>query len=81
MSKARRSAHFAASSACTSILASRKQVHFDLKPRDLSMVTEVGERIIPEGKYSLSIGGGQPTTGAPTMEGTFQMEGSVVLPD
>ena len=58
-----------------------EKVHFDLKPRDLSMVTEVGERIIPEGKYSLSIGGGQPTTGAPTMEGTFQMEGSVVLPD
>ncbi len=58
-----------------------EKVHFDLKPRDLSMVTEVGERVIPEGKYSLSIGGGQPNTGAPTVEGTFQMEGSVVLPD
>ena len=58
-----------------------EKVHFDLTPRDLSMVTEVGERIVPEGKYSLSIGGGQPNTGAPAVEGTFQMEGSVVLPD
>jgi beta-glucosidase len=58
-----------------------EKVHFDLKPRDLSMVTEEGERIVPEGKYSLSIGGGQPNTGAPAVEGTFQMEGSVVLPD
>jgi beta-glucosidase len=56
-----------------------EKVHFDLKPRDLSMVTEVGERIIPEGKYSLSIGGGQPNNGAPTVEGTFEVQGSFVL--
>ena len=31
-----------------------QKVHFDLKPRDLSMVTEAGEPIIPEGKYSQS---------------------------
>jgi len=56
-----------------------ERVHFDLKPRDLSMVTERGERIIPAGKYALSIGGGQPNTGAPTAEGTFEMDGSVEL--
>ena len=56
-------------------------VHFDLKPRDLSMVTEAGELVIPEGKYSVSIGGGQPKTGAATVEGTFEMDGSVVLPE
>ena len=56
-----------------------KVVHFDLKPRDLGMVTEAGQPIIPEGKYSVSIGGGQPDTGAPTVEGTFEMEGSVAL--
>ena len=58
-----------------------KKIHFDLQPRDLSMVTAVGEIVIPEGKYSVSIGGGQPNTGAPTVEGTFQMEGSVILPE
>ncbi len=58
-----------------------ERVHFDLKPRDLSMVTEAGEPIIPEGKYSVSIGGGQPNTGAPTVEGTFEVKGSFVLPE
>jgi beta-glucosidase len=36
-----------------------QNVRFELKDRDLSMVTEAGEPIISEGKYSLSIGGGQ----------------------
>ena len=27
-------------------------VHFDLKPRDLSMVTEAGDPIIAEGQYT-----------------------------
>jgi len=56
-------------------------LHFDLKPRDLSMVTSVGEIVIPEGKYSVSIGSGQPDTGAPMVEGTFEMQGSFVLPE
>ncbi len=56
-------------------------VHFDLNPRDLSMVTSEGEIEIPEGKYSISIGGGQPNTGAPTTEGTFDMQGSFILPE
>ena len=58
-----------------------EKVHFDLRPRDLSMVTESGEPIIPEGKFTVSIGGGQPNTGAPTVEGTFEMKGSFVLPE
>ena len=58
-----------------------ERVHFDLKPRDLSMVTEAGEPIIPEGKYAISIGGGQPNTGAAAVAGTFQVEGSFVLPE
>jgi beta-glucosidase len=58
-----------------------QKVRFELKPRDLSMVTEAGEPIIAEGKYSLSIGGGQPDTGAPVTAGTFAVKGSVVLPE
>ena len=58
-----------------------ERVRFDLKPRDLGMVTEAGVPIIAEGKYEVSIGGGQPNTGAPTVEGMFKVEGSVVLPE
>jgi beta-glucosidase-like glycosyl hydrolase len=56
-------------------------LHFDLKPRDLAMVTEAGEPIIAQGQYKISIGGGQPGTGAPTADGTFQVKGTVDLPE
>jgi beta-glucosidase len=56
-----------------------KSVRFELKDRDLSMVTETGEPIIAEGKYSLSIGGGQPNTSAPTVPGTFLVKGTRTL--
>jgi beta-glucosidase len=58
-----------------------QKVHFELKDRDLSMVSEAGEPIIAEGKYSISIGGGQPNTGAPAAAGTFQVVGSKMLPE
>jgi beta-glucosidase len=58
-----------------------QNVRFELKDRDLSMFTEAGEPIIAEGKYSLSIGGGQPATGAPTVLGTFQVKGTKILPE
>ena len=57
------------------------RLQFDLTPRDISMVTEAGEPIVAEGKYSVSVGGGQPNTGAPTVEGTFEVKGSIVLPE
>ena len=56
-------------------------VHFELKPRDLGMVTEAGEPIVAEGQYKISIGGGQPGTGAPAADGTFQVKGTVDLPE
>jgi beta-glucosidase len=58
-----------------------QKVRFELKPRDLSMVSEAGKPIIPEGKYSMSVGGGQPNTHVPTIAGTFEVKGSVVLPE
>jgi beta-glucosidase len=57
-----------------------QKVHFELKDRDLSLVSDAGEPIIAEGKYSISIGGGQPNTGAPAA-GTFQVTGSKMLPE
>jgi beta-glucosidase len=56
-------------------------VQFELNPRDLSMVTDDGKIIVPEGKYSVSVGGGQPDTGAPAIAGAFQMKGTVSLPE
>jgi beta-glucosidase len=40
-------------------------VPFDLKPHDLGMVTTEGKPIMAGGDYAISIGGGQPGTGAP----------------
>jgi len=58
-----------------------QKVHFELKNRDLGMVTEDGHPIIAGGEYTISIGGGQPDTGAPTVAGHFRIEGQVALPD
>jgi beta-glucosidase len=41
--------------------------------------SEAGEPIIAEGAYTVSIGGGQPNTGAPTVTGTFQVTGTETL--
>ncbi len=57
------------------------KVRFDLKDRDLSMVTEVGEPIISEGTYSVSIGAGQPNTDVPGVAGTFKVKGTKILPE
>jgi beta-glucosidase len=51
-------------------------VQFELRDRDLSMVTEAGTPIVAKGKYSVSVGGGQPNTEAPWVSGTFQVTGS-----
>jgi beta-glucosidase len=54
---------------------------FELKPRDMSMVTELGEPIVAEGTYTVSVGGGQPDTGAPVVTGTFDVKGTLTLPE
>jgi beta-glucosidase len=58
-----------------------QKVNFELKDRDLSMVSEAGEPIIAEGAYTVSIGGGQPNTGAPSVTGTFRVVGTKTLPE
>ncbi|MDE2052896.1 MAG: glycoside hydrolase family 3 C-terminal domain-containing protein, partial [Gammaproteobacteria bacterium] len=58
-----------------------RTVEFQLKRRDLSMVTETGNRIVAQGTYTLSLGGGQPGTGAPSVSGTFQVNGQIQLPE
>jgi beta-glucosidase len=58
-----------------------QMLHFELKPRDLGIVSEAGEPIIAAGKYSVLLGGGQPNTGAPYVAGTFKVMGTVMLPE
>jgi beta-glucosidase len=57
------------------------KVRFELKPRDMSMVTEAGEPIVAEGAYTVTVGGGQPDTGAPVVTGTFKVKGVLTLPE
>ena len=58
-----------------------QKVHFELNHRDLVMVTEDGSPIISQGDYSISIGGGQPDTGAPGVSGHFNIDGQLALPE
>jgi beta-glucosidase len=58
-----------------------RKIRFEVKGRDLSMVNEAGEPIIAEGAYSVSIGGGQPNTGAPSLTGTIRVTGAKTLPE
>jgi beta-glucosidase len=56
-------------------------VRFQLTQRDLSMVTGSGDRIVAQGAYTVSVGGGQPGSGAPSVSGTFQVKGRIQLPE
>src|SRR3569833_1102965 len=58
-----------------------QKVRFELKDRDLSMVTEAGEPVIAEGDYSVFVGGGQPGTSAQTLNAKFHINGTKNLPE
>jgi beta-glucosidase len=56
-------------------------VEFELKDRDLSMVTEAGDPTIVAGKYKITVGGGQPGTTAPSDTAEFSVSDTVKLPE
>jgi beta-glucosidase len=58
-----------------------QKVEFDLKDRDLGMVTELGDPMIAAGVYKVRIGGGQPETDAPGVSGSFQVSQQAPLPE
>ena len=58
-----------------------QKVHFELKNRDLMMVTNTGNPIIAAGDYTISIGGGQPDTGAAGVTGHFHIDSQRALPE
>ena len=58
-----------------------QNIEFQLTSRDLSMVTDAGDIIVPQGKYTLSIGGGQPGMGVPSVSGNFEVKTQTMLPE
>jgi len=58
-----------------------EHVHFTLDARDLSEVNAQGARLVGAGEYRVSVGGGQPGTGAPVVEAGFAVNGEKVLPE
>jgi beta-glucosidase len=58
-----------------------QKIEFHLNPRDLSMVTEAGDIVVAQGKYAISLGGGQPGTDAPSAGGNFEIKGQIMLPE
>jgi beta-glucosidase len=58
-----------------------RQLRFALAPRDLSAVTVEGQHRVLAGRYRVTVGGGQPGTGAPSASADFTIEEPVDLPD
>jgi len=58
-----------------------QHVQLTLNPRDLSFVNEAGDRGVYAGAYSISVGGGQPGTGAASAETKLTIHGEQKLPE
>ncbi len=58
-----------------------QEVKFELKPRDLSMVSEAGEPIVPEGEFTLTVGGSQPNGDSSHLSQTFRVKNTLSLPE
>jgi beta-glucosidase len=59
----------------------QKHVKLTLTPRDLSYVNEAGDRFVSTGDYLITVGGGQPGTGAPHAESHLMIQGEQKLPE
>ncbi|WP_255367155.1 glycoside hydrolase family 3 protein [Dyella sp. OK004] len=53
-------------------------LHFDVAPRELSLVDPEGKRVIKAGRYELSVGGAQPKQEGVKLR--FAIDGEVALP-
>jgi beta-glucosidase len=59
----------------------QQHVKLDLQRRDLSYVNESGDRMVGEGNYAITVGGGQPGVGAAQAEAHFTIRGNEKLPE
>ncbi len=58
-----------------------QEVRFELKPRDLSMVSDAGEPTIPAGEFTVTAGGSQPGGEGHSVSQTFEVKNSLTLPE
>ena len=58
-----------------------RHVKLSLSPRDLRYVNESGDRLVAAGDYLITIGGGQPGTGAAHAETHLSIQGEQKLPE
>jgi beta-glucosidase len=58
-----------------------RQVAFSLPTRDLSHVNDAGDRVISAGSYRITVGGGQPGTGASGAQQSLTIRGDQKLPE
>ncbi|HVO59425.1 MAG TPA: glycoside hydrolase family 3 C-terminal domain-containing protein [Terriglobales bacterium] len=56
-------------------------VTFEVSPRNLSYVNEAGDRVVTAADYRITVGGGQPDTGAPFAEATLRIHGEQKFPE
>jgi beta-glucosidase len=56
-----------------------RRVRFALDARGLSSVTPAGARVVAPGRYTVSVGGGQPGTGAPGQQAAFRIQGTAAV--
>ena len=59
----------------------QQHVKLTLSPRDLSFVNELGDRLVGEGDYVITVGGGQPGTSAAHADAHLTIQGSIGLPE
>jgi beta-glucosidase len=59
----------------------KRRLHFDLTPRDLSLVNPEGNRVVNAGSFHVFVGGAQPGKGQPGESETFLVRGTLQLPD
>jgi len=59
----------------------QQHVKLTLGPRDLSYVSEAGDRLVGAGDYLITVGGGQPGTGARHAETHLVIQGEQKLPE
>jgi beta-glucosidase len=58
-----------------------QKVRFELKPRDLSMVSVAGDPMIAKGDYTISVGSGQPNATPQVVTAKFHVNETKTLPE
>ena len=57
----------------------QQTVTFTLTPKQMSLIADDGQRMIEPGRFEVSVGGGQPGTGAPVVVGSFEVAGTEMV--